>query len=206
MSNKIYVHCLLDASGSMLANKGPTLTAFNQYIDGLAADAVVSLSTFSSRGGLKRIHTNVEAARAKFLADDYVCEGNTPLYDAIGSTIQEIDTAAKEFDRVVLVIQTDGAENASREFNQAAVRQLLRDKQDGEGWLVVFLGANLEAASQAVNLGIMADNTMQYAAHNSVAAMASVGRATRSYNLAAGHATEARLHSSFTDDERTKSR
>lgn len=205
MTNKLYVHCLIDASGSMLANKGPTLTAYNQYIEGLDNDAVVSLSTFSSRGGVRRVHTNVDPGRAKFMADDYECVGNTPLFDAIGQTIQEIDTAAKEFDRIVLVVQTDGEETSSREFTKNAVRQLLQDKQDGEGWLVVFLGANLEAAAQSAGLGIDALNTMQYAAHNSGEAFAFIGRATSSYTSAPTRAA-GRLAANFTDDERRRSR
>lgn len=206
MKNRLYVHALIDASTSMLPVKGPTLTAYNQYVESLDNDAVVSLSTFSSRGGIKRIHTNVDPGRAKLLADDYECRGDTPLYDAIGETIQEIDTAAKEFDRIVIVIQTDGADNTSREFNREKVRQMLTDKQEGEGWLVVFLGANLQAAEQAAYLGIAAANAMQYEGTNSEMAFASVGRATRSYNNTFGSAVGARGAAAFTDDERKRSR
>lgn len=204
MKGKLYVHVLLDRSGSVLANRGPTLTAYNTYIDGLEPDAVVSLTTFSSRGILHP-HSNVAPARAKFTAEQYKCEGDTPLRDAIGQTIQSIETAAKEFERIVMVIQTDGRDISSREFTAAQVKQLLTDKQEGEGWLVVFLGAGMDAFSQAESLGMAASNTMNYSVGNSQQVMGSVLRSTQAYTSASTRSV-GRLQSAFTDDERDRSR
>lgn len=200
IKGKLYVHVLLDRSGSMLARKGPTVAAYNAYVDSLPDDAVVSLTTFSSRGILHP-RVNVAKAKAKFSADEYECVGDTPLYDAIGSTIQMIDTAAKEYDRVTMVVQTDGQENRSREFNREQIKQLLTDKQEGEGWLVVFLGATLDAYQQAQHIGMVAANTMQYDAALSSQTMASVSRATQAYSLASTRAV-GRSQAAFTDEER----
>lgn len=204
IKEKMYVHVVLDRSGSMLGKKGPTIAAYNSYIDGLPDDAVISLSTFST-GSLRHPRVNVGKTAAKFTADEYECIGGTALRDAIGTTIQMIDTAAKEYDRVALVIQTDGEERDSREFTQEQIKQLLTDKQDGEGWLVVFLGASLEAFQQAQNMGFSGAHAMQYDADQSVAAMASVSRSTQSYNLASNRA-EGRQLGSFTSDERDKAK
>lgn len=200
IKGKLYVHVLLDRSGSMLARKGPTVAAYNAYVDGLPDDAVVSLTTFSSRGILHP-RVNVGKAKAKFSADEYECVGDTPLYDAIGSTIQMIDTAAKEYDRVTMVVQTDGQENMSREFNREQIKQLLTDKQDGEGWLVVFLGATLDAYQQAESIGMQRNTSMLYDAALSNTAMASVGRATQAYASAATRGMGQSL-AAFTDQER----
>lgn len=204
IKGKLYVHVLLDRSGSMLARKGPTVAAYNAYVDSLPDEAVISLTTFSSRGILHS-RINVGKAKAKFSADEYECVGDTPLYDAIGSTIQMIDTAAKEYDRVTMVVQTDGQENHSREFTREQIKQLLTDKQEGEGWLVVFLGATLEAYQQASVMGMAVANSMQYDTANATATMAAVTRSTQAYALASNR-FEGRTASAFTMDERNKAK
>lgn len=206
-SNSMYVHVLLDRSGSMLARKGPTVAAYNSYIDGLPDDAVISLSTFSI-GDLKHPRTNVGKARAKFTADEYDCIGGTALLDGIGTVIQMIDSAAKEFDRVTLVILTDGQELNSREFTRDQIKQLLTDKQEGEGWLVVFLGATADAFAQAPAMGFVGANTMQYDGA-SIGATANMGNALRRSTMAYAAAptrVAGRAKSTFTSGERDKAK
>lgn len=200
---KLYAHVVLDRSGSMLANRSATLAAYNQYVEGLPDDSVVSLTTFSTDGGLKQVRTNCTKAQAKVRPEEYECVGGTPLYDAIGTTIQMIDTAAKEFDRVALVIQTDGEETSSKEFTAAHIKQLLTDKQEGEGWLVIFIGAGMEAYSQAEGLGFSASNAIN--ALNPRAVYAATSRATLAYAAAPTRA-EGRARSAYTTEERARSK
>jgi Mg-chelatase subunit ChlD len=94
--NSMFVRILLDASGSMLGSRSATIKGCNEYLDTLAADAVVSVARFAAPYGVKRLSTNVPPARAKVAVEDYECKGGTPLYDAIGTSIQEIDTESKE--------------------------------------------------------------------------------------------------------------
>src|SRR5262249_52549006 len=80
--------------------------------------------------------------------------GWTPLYDAIGRGIGILDQAmmGKIDVKAVLVIMTDGQENASREFSHEKISALLKARQE-QGWLVTFLGKGLEVAKQGTNLG-----------------------------------------------------
>lgn len=204
IKGKLYVHVLLDRSGSMMANKSVTVRAYNEYIDSLGDDAVISLTMFST-GDLRHLRTNVGKGHAKISVEEYDIRGGTALYDAIGTTINMIDTQAKEYDRVALVLQTDGQEIDSREVTLAQVRQMLTDKQEGEGWLVVFLGANLDAFGQAAVMGLNRANTMQYSAANSAHALRAAGRATSVY-ASAENASVGRLQATFTDDERNKAK
>jgi len=73
----------------MLHAQSITVKGFNDYVDTLDKDATVSVARFASPYGLKRIHTNVLPGRAKITSEDYPCVGGTPLYDAIGTSIQE---------------------------------------------------------------------------------------------------------------------
>ena len=104
----------------------------------------------------------------------------TPLYDAIGQTIAGAEGRSKGFDRVALVILTDGLENASVKFKRDDVLKLLKDKQGRDGWLVIYLGTNQDAWAVGKQFGTVADNSMSIDADKIGVAMDSVSRATAS--------------------------
>jgi hypothetical protein len=62
----------------------------------------------------------------------------------------------------VLVITTDGLENASREYGRNQIRQLVSRKQEKDGWEFLFLGANMDAIAAAADIGIQASRAAQY--------------------------------------------
>ena len=62
---------------------------------------------------------------------------------------------------MVFAIITDGKENSSREYNKAGIKSLIEKKQQ-EGWDFVFLGANIDAISEAGSIGISRDNVVKY--------------------------------------------
>lgn len=200
MKNKLYVHVVLDNSGSMLPNKSATLRALNGYFDGLQEDAICSVNLFGTES--KRHRTQVDREAAKITPDEYPCNSGTALYDAIGFVITEIDAEAKDFDRIVLVVHTDGQELNSKEFTFDQVKQLLDDKQNGEGWLVVFLGSGLSVHRQSVAMAGTASNAIN--ALNVAESYAATARATTAYSLASTRA-EGRVSSVFTPDERKRS-
>lgn len=55
--------------------------------------------------------------------------------------------------KAVLIIVTDGMENASREHTAAGIRSLL-DARRERGWMVEFLAKGLDVAERGVALGI----------------------------------------------------
>lgn len=56
--------------------------------------------------------------------------------------------------RVVVVVITDGKENASREFQADQVRAMIKEKQDQNDWQFVFLSADLGAINDALASGV----------------------------------------------------
>ena len=87
--------------------------------------------------------------------------------DAIGVTIQDVDTFLKELSEnerpsVVIVIQTDGAENSSRSFNNETIKALIKDREENQ-WTFMFLGANIDAFATGAAFGMNAANTANYA-------------------------------------------
>jgi hypothetical protein len=140
-----------------------TIDAFNEYVMGLRrsdeVDARVTLTIFDSAG----IDTLQRAEPAKSFLElnrkNYVPRASTPLLDAIGYAVAEIDKEQpRDGEKIGLVILTDGFENASKEHTKDSIRKLLTDRQDNKGWLVTFLGADVDAFTEAGAIGIKDGN------------------------------------------------
>ena len=161
----LYAHILLDRSGSMESCRDTAIDAFNEYVMGLRrsddVDARLSLTIFDSQS--IDLLQHVEPARSfmELSRQNSVPRGGTPLLDAIGHAVAETDKLAlRDGEKVALVILTDGQENASKEHTKETIRALLKDRQDNRGWLVVFLGADVDAFAEAGAIGIGAGKYM----------------------------------------------
>lgn len=157
---------LLDRSGSMENCRDTTIDAFNEYVMGLRrsddVDARVSLMIFDSHS--IDMLQQVEPAKSslELSRSNYVPRASTPLLDAVGQAVAEIDKVQlRPGEKIGLVILTDGAENASKEHTKETIRKLLTDRQDNKGWLVTFLGADIDAFADAGAIGIKSAKYLQ---------------------------------------------
>lgn len=202
--SKLYVHVVLDRSGSMAACATDAVGGYNTYVRNLPATARVSLTLFDS-GSIDLVRDAVEPAAALLTQDEFEPRGGTPLYDAIGRTIAQAEERSKGFAHVALVILTDGYENASRTFRREDILKLLKERQETEGWLVIFLGANQGAWATGEQLGAVATNSMSIDTDRLGVAMLSAGRATVAYTSSRDRQRGREL-SSFSREERTKAK
>ena len=133
--SRLYVHVLLDRSGSMEDCRDKTIDAFNEYVNSLRvqskAGTRLSLTTFDSES----VDEVVDACRIgdvpKLTRETFVPRGMTPLFDATGQVVSRIDKVTLLPDeRVAFAILTDGHENASREMTADSVRKLFIEKLD----------------------------------------------------------------------------
>jgi hypothetical protein len=98
----------------------------------------------------------------------YSPNGNTALLDALARAIIEAGDrfrAMPETERpgkVIVVVITDGEENASRRYTKAQVKERIERQSSVCKWEFVFLGANINAFAEAGGLGIGAGHTLQY--------------------------------------------
>ena len=94
---------------------------------------------------------------------NYRPDGGTPLFDAIGSTISRIEADPRAADRtVVLVVMTDGLENASVEYTREAIAAKVEQKER-DGWTILYLGANQDAKQVAQSLSFDTNFAVTYA-------------------------------------------
>ena len=151
---------VLDESGSMGRIAQSAREGFNEYLQEQVkgeGQTWWTLTTFTSRAWTRFAVIPGEEVRP--LGDDYSPNGMTALYDAVGNSL--IKTRAfldslKPDDRpgdVIIVILTDGMENASQTWDLRQVARLITDAED-DGWQFVFLGANLDSQVVARNMGM----------------------------------------------------
>jgi hypothetical protein len=165
---------VIDESGSMDDVIDETIQGYNIFVDDLKTDqkgkiAFVSTFTFDYKSDsdpiLKIVQNGALLENAIPLSrENYRPRGYTPLYDAISQTIVAMEDVVERnnVDKVTLLIQTDGAENRSKEFSHSKVKTLI-EKKTTEGWQVVFLGADLANAKDiGVGLGVSGNNSMRY--------------------------------------------
>jgi len=100
----------------------------------------------------------------------YQPRGSTALLDALGRTIDTLGQRLSVMamgdrpDKVIVVIVTDGQENASHEVTREQVFNKITHQRDVYKWEFVFLGANQDAIAVAATYAIPHTNTMTYAA------------------------------------------
>jgi hypothetical protein len=97
--------------------------------------------------------------------------GTTALHDAIVSSVSKFGEALAQLpeeDRpgnVLVIIVTDGHENASRESNIGDVKALITQQQDVYNWNFLFLGANQDALETGASFGLRKGASMTYTAN-----------------------------------------
>ena len=161
---------ILDKSGSMGGLESDTIGGYNSLLSkqkGLQGEAVITTVLFDQGVHLLHDRINLKAV-SELTSQDYQVGGSTALLDAIGLTIDKIGNAIKHTDdayrpeKVMVVIITDGEENASRHYSAERVRSMITHQKDKYGWEFIFLGANIDAVKTAADFGIDASRAQNY--------------------------------------------
>ncbi len=163
---------ILDRSGSMSHLEADTIGGYNSLLEKQKkeqGDAVVTTVLFDDKYEI--IHDNADIKKVNPLTDrEYFARGSTALLDAVGKTINYVGhrhkyTRYSEIpQKTMVVIITDGFENASREFSQLQVKSMIEHQKEKYGWEFLFLGANIDAVSTARSYGIAPDRAVKYEA------------------------------------------
>jgi uncharacterized protein with von Willebrand factor type A (vWA) domain len=184
----MHAYILLDRSGSMQGLWVEALSSVNAYAKELAnktdqdsVDAHVTFAVFDSQEGIQFdvLRRSQPALHWETVTDAEASpRGMTPLLDAMVRIVAlaEGDNPQK----AVIVVMTDGAENASREVTREGVKVAL-DRIKARGWEVVFLGANFDNIQDADAVGLGASKQMAMASGTLNASMERLSRKSRAY-------------------------
>lgn len=160
----VYNLVILDKSGSMESIRKEAIDGYNETLGTIRAaqlkhmdtqEHYVSLAAFCSCG-IEMIYDKTPIAEAEKLTEkQYVPCCCTPLFDAIGSSIQKLRKDIRDCpDAAVLVtIITDGYENASKEWTGPAVKALIENCKE-DGWMFSFIGAGEDIIHIATTISI----------------------------------------------------
>ncbi len=196
------IYLLIDRSGSMIDRWGETLGAVNTYVEELAkaketkkAKATVCLFDGQVNLDFLTLRNAVPVSEWKPLTSaDAAPRGMTPLFDAIGKLAGIVDGEKPK--QAVVVVVTDGAENASRKVTREGAKAHF-DRLRGCGYQVVFLGADFDAFGQSASVGTAAGQTLNMSAGNYANAFKGLANSTMAY-AATGRSM------SFSDEDRKR--
>lgn len=164
--NKTEIAIVLDRSGSMSAIQADMVggfAAFRNEQRALPGQCVMSLYQFDD------VHETVYEERP--IADAELVlqpRGSTALFDAVGRSILRIGdrlSRKPEHERpgaVVVMIITDGHENASREFTHAKVTHMIKEQESFWNWRFAFMGS--AGLGDAALMGVRAQSSAAYVA------------------------------------------
>lgn len=173
MTDPNYSHIIfiVDRSGSMWSTASDATGGIRQFIKDqtlLPGRKTLSLYQFNSQS--EQVYCFQPLARA--MTYELIPNGGTALYDTIMTAVTKEGEilAAMEEDlrpgKVVVIIVTDGEENSSVEHRgdegRQHVKELLEQQQTAYSWQVTYIGANVDAFSNAAAMGIPVASAANY--------------------------------------------
>jgi Mg-chelatase subunit ChlD len=200
-----HIAMVLDRSGSMASIADDIVGGVNTFVkqqrEQVAGRATMTLVQFDGEDPYEVVYAFTPLAGVPPLTDSvYQPRGSTPLFDAVGRTINNVanwlagQPEAERPQQIVIAIVTDGMENASREFSFPVVKQMIAEKKNLLGWQFVFLSADLGAVEQAMALGVAREATMAFDSNAKGVDQAFVCFSRRLVELRDGHSPHLRFN------------
>jgi len=157
---------VLDRSGSMHGIKDDIIGGFNSFVKDQRSNSKITLIQFDTQNSYEVIYEAKNANKApKLTSKQYVPRAGTPMNDAIGRAITETGQRLSDIKRkdrpsnVVMVIISDGMENASKEYTAKDVAKMIKHQTNKYDWQFVYLGANQDAILEGSKRGISNHNS-----------------------------------------------
>ncbi len=170
MKQRVFNLIILDESGSMSSIEKQAIDGVNETVQTIRSaqkkyedqEHYVTFVSFNS-DAVKTIYDKMEVSKVKEITDkDYCPECCTPLYDAMGNSLNALRKSVAEDDVVLVTIITDGYENSSREYSGQAIKSLVESLK-AKGWIFTYIGANQDVEKVASTISIT--NTLCFAAN-----------------------------------------
>ena len=169
----VYYYLLLDRSGSMSRVVEEAVISVNNYIRRIkelakrypCREVFTSLTLFNNRVTPVWNMLTPDQIRELDFAD-FRPEGPSALFDAIGLTVSDLQQAIGEEletgqTSAVIVIFTDGYDNASGQFSGDQISALIHEQELTERISFSWFGSTLDAVDMAMNIGIRRKNAVR---------------------------------------------
>lgn len=158
--NFIHVAFIIDESGSMYSSTNDVVGGFNQMIEEQKKenDGQCSISLFTFNNRVKELYLGKDVNDINGI--NYSPNGCTAMNDGIGSAIDKIGQWLNNMDEAerpsknIIVIMTDGEENASQEYSLEKVKEMIKHQENKYNWTFIYMGTDLTNLKDANSLGI----------------------------------------------------
>jgi hypothetical protein len=171
-TRKTIYHLIVDKSGSMMDCVDNTINGFNEQVNRIKdkalefteEDITMGLTTFNEN--VKHLYFQQNPKEMVLLThENYRPSGGTALLDAVGESITEIERQVNTSlipTTVIVVILTDGYENASKKYNLVNIRNMISKLEETGKWTFSFIGATLDAVDVASSMAIKSQNSFSF--------------------------------------------
>jgi hypothetical protein len=171
-TRKTIYHLIVDKSGSMMDCVDNTINGFNEQVNRIKdkalefteEDITMGLTTFNEN--VKHLYFQQNPKEMVLLThENYRPSGGTALLDAVGESITEIERQVNTSlipTTVIVVILTDGYENASKKYNLVNIRNMISKLEESGKWTFSFIGATLDAVDVAASISIKSQNSFSF--------------------------------------------
>lgn len=168
----VNVTLALDRSGSMASVADEVVAGLNDFLARQRAESAQGRITVAQFDDQDPLEVLIDGMPIREVTDlergAYQPRGLTPLYDAIGSMIARVDAKAatrrqaglEEEDQLMVVV-TDGLENASREHTRESIFEMISQRRE-EGWSFLFLGADQDSYASGQAISVPLANTANW--------------------------------------------
>ena len=165
---KTEVVLIIDKSSSMSELTNSIRAGVSGYIAGnraLPGDCILTLAVFSNDKEYNYYRVDAKEATERF---NYLPQGLTSLYDAIGTTMDDIlqsqvEEGRERFpDKTMFIIITDGGDLTSKIYNKVTISDKIEKTQRDLGWEFFFLGTGISANASAEALHIPKEHASNF--------------------------------------------
>lgn len=160
-TQRVFNLIILDESGSMSTIAKQAVSGLNETFQTIRnaqkehqeQQHFISFITFNSAKIRTVFNRQAVSTDKKIKWTDYKPDDCTPLFDAMGRSLNELKKHVGDDDVVLVTIITDGYENASREYSGHDIKRLVAELK-GKGWVFAYIGTNQDVDAVADDMGI----------------------------------------------------
>ena len=158
---KVFNLIILDESGSMATIAKQAVSGLNETFQTIRnaqkehkeQQHFISFVTFNSARIKSVMNRQKVESDKKLKWTDYKPDDCTPLFDAMGQSLNELKNHVSDEDVVLVTIITDGYENASRDYCGHDIKTLVAELKT-KGWVFAYIGTNQDVDAVADDMGI----------------------------------------------------
>lgn len=160
--NFVHIVFVIDESGSMYNAVDDVIGGFKKVVDEQRenTNGTCAVSYYKFADKVKEVYLLKDINNVEYIDNVYCPGGCTALFDGVGTAIDKVGKRLAEMsederpEKNLIVIMTDGGENASTEYKSERVKEMIKEQEDKYNWSFIYMGSDVRDAKDANSLGL----------------------------------------------------